>query len=480
MLATHRRRIAGVMAILTVTVTLAGPVSAGTAPAAEAAATKPCATPDFTDVPRGANFYDPITWLRCEQISTGYTNGSYAPHQQITRGETAQLLYRFSGETHRAGTHIDFTDVPTSRSAFTAVSWMQAKGYTAGYANGTFGADRPITRGELAAFLYRMSDDQAIAPATSPFPDMSTRDNFYTPAAWFYGTGMVSGYADGTFRPHRPVTRGESAKFLYALETRVNGAPSTYTVPVRESSGPVNSTGGKGGIYRDAQALTFSNGTVSSQYHLYAGHLNGTRPHGIVIHLHGDGGFEYREPQWSTVPAYEKLAERHGLMLVVPGTPDQGTNTWWRKDSSGKYAADLLKDLGKKYDLDLNQVYWTGYSGGADTVARHMMNSHSAGWTGGAAVLVAGGGIYGQKAPLRPISSALMKNYEMHWVVGADDTPSRGGASGNFDAVHAARLGSAFYSGQGMETSLTIKPGMDHWEIAPSGPAKLAEVLASR
>ncbi|MEW1981503.1 S-layer homology domain-containing protein [Citricoccus sp. NPDC079358] len=171
MLDAHRRRIAGVMAILTVTVTLAGPVSASTAPAAEAAATQACATPDFTDVPRGANFYDPITWLRCEQISTGYINGSYAPHQRITRGETAQLLYRFSGETHRPGIHLDFTDVPASRSAFTAVSWMQAKGYTAGYANGTFGADRPITRGELAAFLYRMPPQepgQEVRPGPEP------------------------------------------------------------------------------------------------------------------------------------------------------------------------------------------------------------------------------------------------------------------------------------------------------------------------
>ena len=480
MLITHRRRIAGVMALLAITITLAGPVSASTAPAADAATTTACATPDFTDVPSRASFYEPITWLRCEQISTGYSNGSYAPHRQITRGETAQLLYRFSGEAHSAGTRIDFTDVPASRSAFTAVSWMQAKGYSTGYADGTFGIDRPITRGELSAFLYRLSGQGVTAPTTSPFPDLSTRDHFYTPATWFHATGMVSGYADGTFRPHRAVTRGESAQFLYALETRVNGTPPTYTVPVRQASGPVNATGGTGGVYRDAQAVPFSNGTTSSQYHLYAGHLNASTPHGIMIHLHGDGGFEYRQPQWSTVPAYEKLAEQHGLMLVVPSTPDRATDTWWRKDTSGQYAADLLKDLGRKYNLDLNQVYWTGYSGGADTVARHMMNSHSAGWTGGAAVLVAGGGIYGQQAPLRPISSTLMRNYEMHWVVGADDTPSRGGASGDFDAVHAARLGAAFYSGLGMDTSLTIKPGLDHWEIAPSGPARLAEVLASR
>jgi poly(3-hydroxybutyrate) depolymerase len=247
---------------------------------------------------------------------------------------------------------------------------------------------------------------------------------------------------------------------------------------VRNSA--VNATGGSGGTYRDARAIAYSNGTVSSQYHLYADHLNGSRPHGIMIHLHGDGGWEYNDQKWSFIPDYLKLARQHNLMLVVPHTPDKSSKTWWKKDSSGQYAADLLKDLGRKYNLDKNQVYWTGYSGGADTVAEHMMNSHSAGWTGGAAVIVAGGGVYGQGKPLRPISDALKNNFQMHWVVGADDTPAAGGASGSYDAVRAAKLGHRFYTDQGLQTSLTIKPGMDHWEIAPSGPQTLAQVLAGR
>lgn len=453
------------------------------APAAAAPA-RACATPDFRDVRGGSTFYEHITWLRCERISVGYAAGTYAPGQPITRGEAAQLLYRFSGERHSPGTRKDFTDVPVASSAFTAVSWMQEQGHTNGYSDGTFGVAKPIARGEVAAFMFRMSgaDDQVPMGGPSVFPDMETSDTFYRAAHWFHQAQLASGYADGTFRPARDVTRGETAKLLYGLQTHLNGKPPAYQVPVSAPSTGLaaNPTGGTGGVYRDARSLTYGNGAVGSQYHLYADHLDGATPHGIMIHLHGDGGFEYDRPEWSTVPAYTELARKHRLMLVVPRTPDTATTTWWRRDSSGQYAADLLSHLGKRYNLDLNRVYWTGYSGGADTVARHMVNSHSAGWTGGGAVIVAGGGIYGQRAPLRPISASLMKNFQMHWVVGADDTPSAGGSSGSFDAVGAARLGHAFYSGLGMKTSLTVKPGMDHWEIASSGPAKLAEVLAGR
>ncbi len=476
------RTLAGGLAALALTgATAVAAVPATATPVTvPAAATKACSAPDFTDVQPGTTFYTAITWLRCEAISTGYSDGSYRTGQAITRGEAAQLLYRYSGDTHAAGTQRDFSDVPAGASAFTAVSWMKAKGYTTGYADGTFGVDRPITRGELAAFLYRMSGEKASAPATSPFTDLDARDTFYAPATWFKATGLIAGYADGSFRPDQDVTRGETAKFLYAVESRTHGTPPAYQVSTPARSSAVNATGGSGGAYQDARALTYSNGTVSSQYHVYADHLDGAEPHGIMIHLHGDGGWEYKDQKWSFIPDYLKLAEEHNLMLVVPHTPDRSSNTWWKRDSSGKWAADLLKDLGKKYNLDLNQVYWTGYSGGADTVAEHMMNSHSAGWTGGAAVIVAGGGIYGQSQPLRPISPALQKNFSMHWVVGADDTPAAGGSSGSYDAVRAARLGHAFYTKLGLKTSLTIKPGMDHWEIADSGPEKLAQVLAEQ
>ncbi|HEY4616529.1 MAG TPA: S-layer homology domain-containing protein, partial [Citricoccus sp.] len=404
---------------------LAG-ISAGTAApsvaapvAVQAAATTACATPDFADAPPGSSFYTAITWMRCAGISAGQADGRFGKNRQITRGETAQFLYRLSGDKHDAGTWQDFKDVNPGGAGFEAISWMQAKGYTAGYSNGRFGINDPITRGELAAFLHRMSGESRYrAPSASPFTDMGPTTAFYRAATWLRSTQLVSGYADGTFRPSRSVSRGEAATFMYAMESRTHGTPPAYTVPVRSHAPVANSTGGRGGAYTDTQGILFTNGTVASRYHLYAGHLKGAKPHGIMIHLHGDGGFEYEQPQWSTIPAYEKLAEQHGLMLVVPRTPDTGTTTWWKKESSSQWAADLLKDLGKKYNLDLNQVYWTGYSGGADTVARHMMNTHSAGWTGGAAVIVAGGGIYGQSAPRRPISPMLLKNYEMHWVVG--------------------------------------------------------------
>jgi len=446
--------------------------------------TRSCATPDFLDVARTSSFYTATTWLRCEEISTGYADGTYRPSRQITRGELALLVYRHSGETHRPGTAQDFSDVPLSSGPFTAISWLLEKGYTTGYRDGTFRPAQAITRQELAAFMYRIAGEPELQPPAGWEPFSDVRSPTYAPAAnWLKSTGIITGYSDGTFRPERLVTRGEAAKFLYALQAHLHGIPPTYRVPVRSaaSGSTANATGGAGGPLTDARAIPYTNGTSSSTYNLYADHLEGRRPHGILFHLHGDGALEYREPQWTTIPAYERIAEEHDLLLVVPRTPDTtGSITWWEGEASARYAADLFTHLGTRYDLDLDRVYLTGYSGGAEAITYKFMDAYSDRFTGGAAVIVGGGGASTWRQPTRPLAAVLKDDFPMHWVVGADDTPARGGASGSFDAVKAARTGEAHYRGLGMRTSLTIEPGMDHWEIAPSGPATLARVLADR
>jgi hypothetical protein len=186
----------------------------------------PCVT-DFADAPPTGSFYTAITWMACAGITAGYSDGSFGKARQITRGETAQFLYRMSGEKHEPGTARDFKDVNPGGAGFTAISWMQAEGLSAGYANGRFGINDPISRGELAAFMYRMGGSvKSEVPAKSPFTDMKTTTPFYNGAAWLKSTQLVAGYADGTFRPGPAITRGQTAAFLYALETHLHGTPA--------------------------------------------------------------------------------------------------------------------------------------------------------------------------------------------------------------------------------------------------------------
>lgn len=459
------------------TATVLGAASFGAIqPATAAPAPKPCSTADFTDAKPGSTHYNAITWLRCEGLSSGYTDGSYRTGRDITRGEVAQLLYRYSGEKHNAGSTRDFTDVKPGGSGFTAVSWMKERGITNGYSNGSFGYNEEITRGELSAFLYRYADENFSSPSKSPYTDMKKGSNFYDSATWLHSTKLVSGYADGSFKPNRDVTRGETAAFMYAMESRNLGYAPTYTVKTE-------GTGGSGGAYADTKAVKWSNGSVSSNYHIYANHLNGKQAHGVMFYMHGDGGWEYDYPNsGSPTGEYIKIARENNLLLVVPHTPDkQGSETWWEHKSSGKWATDLFDHLGTKYNVNLNETYWVGFSGGADVITEQIMQTHSDGWKGGAALIIGGGaGEWGYLGEKRPISSGLKNNFKMHWLVGSDDHPGAGAGDDGYDALRAAKDGHKYYTGLGMKTKLNIIPGAGHVDAAWDGPAYLRNILSGK
>ncbi|MDI3331391.1 MAG: S-layer homology domain-containing protein [Micrococcus sp.] len=183
---------------------------------------------DFIDAPPKGSFYDAITWMACEGITAGNGSGHFGKTREITRGETAQFLYKYSGERHVPGTTDDaFTDAGPGDPYFTAISWMKENGYTSGQANGAFGTDQRISRGQLAQFMYKASGVADYeAPARSPFTDSGPGSAFYTAAAWLQSTRLVAGYGDGTFRTGRDIVRGETAQFLYGLETYLNGKPA--------------------------------------------------------------------------------------------------------------------------------------------------------------------------------------------------------------------------------------------------------------
>lgn len=170
----------------------------------------------FTDVPRDHTFYAPIQWMKAEGLTNGYSDGSFGVKRPITRGESASFLYRISGETHTPSGTAPFSDIRDSSHAV-AIDWMEENGYSQGYADGTYRPNQEVTRGELASLVYRSSGADHTAPTKPFFKDVKTTSPHYEAIDWLRGAAGISGYADGTFRPGRDITRGESAKMLYAL-----------------------------------------------------------------------------------------------------------------------------------------------------------------------------------------------------------------------------------------------------------------------
>ena len=165
----------------------------------------------FGDV-RADDFYaEAVQWMVDQGITSGTEPGCFSPEASATRGEVATFLHRANGEPSAAGP--DFRDVAAGAFYENAVGWMTSSGITLGTTPTTFSPDAKVTRGELATFLYRDAGSPPAAP--SGFSDVPAGAFFSAAVAWMVDEGITTGTTASTFSPSRAVTRGEIAAFLF-------------------------------------------------------------------------------------------------------------------------------------------------------------------------------------------------------------------------------------------------------------------------
>ena len=155
-----------------------------------------------------------------------------------------------------------------------------------------------------------------------------------------------------------------------------------------------------GSSLSDATFRTFrspSTGRVG-KYHLWASGLDVSRPVGLMLQFHGDGAFEFDNPNspysLGGSKGIREQARRHNMILVAVRSPDSGSPAWWR---SGETKADYVRDLVEQvvyahHDIAKDRSWLVGYSGGAEFITRYLLPKYSSLFGGGGAVLFGGGG----------------------------------------------------------------------------------------
>ncbi len=173
--------------------------------------------------------YVPVTFVnrRAAQLNredhftflVGYDGGSFGPERNMTRAEVTTMFARLLTEQIEADKTYasSFNDVPVSHWAANYIGYMEQFGIVTGYADGSFRPDSPVTRAEFAAIASRF---EKLTEGAKSFADVPAT---YWAASYinFAATrGWVNGYADGTFRPENPITRAEVAAVTCRLLER--------------------------------------------------------------------------------------------------------------------------------------------------------------------------------------------------------------------------------------------------------------------
>ena len=173
--------------------------------------------------------YAPVTFVnrkaaelnRTDHLAflSGYANGTFEPDRNMTRAEVTTMFARLLTEKMAADhTYSNtFSDVAKSHWAANYIGYMQQFGIITGYADGSFRPDASVTRAEFAAIASRF---EKLTEGTKSFSDVPSSHwaakyiNFAATRGW------VNGYADGTFRPNNSITRAEVAAVTCRLLER--------------------------------------------------------------------------------------------------------------------------------------------------------------------------------------------------------------------------------------------------------------------
>ena len=199
----------------------------------------------FSDVDAGSWYADAVEYVRENGLMSGTTATTFNPEGTTSRGQIAAILYRAAGSPAVSG-GTDFSDVEETAYYADAIRWASANGVVTGYADGTFRPDAPVTRQQMAAILWRYAGRPA-AEAGTDFADESVISDYASTAVdWARSSGLISGRAGNMFDSYGRATRAQTAVILFRYQ---NGIEAMGDGIVRTTAGLVQGTN-ENGIYR--------------------------------------------------------------------------------------------------------------------------------------------------------------------------------------------------------------------------------------
>ncbi len=192
----------------------------------------------FTDVPSDSSYSEAVNYMAENSLISGIDETTFGVDVPVSRAEAVMVLYRMSGsaDVEIKGT---FTDVTADSAYSKAVEWASANGIASGYSDGTFAPDDEITKQDLISFLYRYAvvDDAYVTVDESAglkaFSDADKAADYASDALiWAADSGIITG-EDGKLDPDKTVTRSELAVIDYNY---IKSMPVVQSVSVASTS----------------------------------------------------------------------------------------------------------------------------------------------------------------------------------------------------------------------------------------------------
>ncbi|MGE5545112.1 MAG: S-layer homology domain-containing protein, partial [Bacillota bacterium] len=235
----------------------------------------------FSDVTSDNPNQPYINYVTTLGVISGFPDGTFRPASSLTRAQAAAILVKSLNLDTADITSSGFQDVPASHWASKAIGAAFRAGLLAGYGDGTFRPDRPLTRAEGIALIFRLTKSEIPPTALPPLQDVTASHWAAPQIAAALDARMMVLMTDGLFAPETSMSRGDMARALALMmvlapefseqSLTCQAIPESGTVKVRRAGDDDYQTLSQPGIINPGDSimtgdnsiarLTFNDGT---------------------------------------------------------------------------------------------------------------------------------------------------------------------------------------------------------------------------
>ncbi len=171
------------------------------------------AAPAFADVPEDSYYADAVQWAVEADITDGTGEHSFSPNDGCTRAQVITFLWRAANSPDADGLP-EFGDVDDGSYYAEAVAWAVSEGITTGVSDGEFAPELTVTRAQFVVMLYRAAGEPEVEDADG-FDDVDPAAYYAKAVAWAAAQGITDGTGERTFSPDETCTRAQIVTFMY-------------------------------------------------------------------------------------------------------------------------------------------------------------------------------------------------------------------------------------------------------------------------
>ncbi|OIO53461.1 hypothetical protein AUJ78_00105 [Candidatus Peregrinibacteria bacterium CG1_02_41_10] len=168
----------------------------------------------FKDVIKDAWYAPYVNLLALREVIGGYGDGRFGPGDMATRGQLVKIVLKTARITLNDSATNPFPDVEGDNPFLSYILTAYQHGWISGYANGNFGPNDPVTRGQAAKIIVNVFGMTLVNPMTPTFTDVPKDNPFYRFVETLAFHEIVQGREDGQFGVNDKIIRAEIAKVV--------------------------------------------------------------------------------------------------------------------------------------------------------------------------------------------------------------------------------------------------------------------------